>query len=86
MSCWAHKLFDLTKNFHVYGCEWTPTYIKIYFDGVCVRTFKDKKVLEWFNQPLMVIIGNGIDENSLNTATFPNTHRVDYVKIYKKIQ
>jgi len=85
-SCWRHRLFDLTEDFHVYACEWTPEYIKMYFDGICVRTFKDPKVLKWFNQPLMVILGNGVDDSKgFEDARFPNVHEVDYVKVYKKL-
>jgi len=86
LSCWAHKLFNLTEDFHIYACEWTSKYVKIYFDGVCVRTFKDSKVLDWFNQPLIVILGNGVDDSEdLEKATFPNIHEVDYVKVYEKL-
>lgn len=88
MSGWTHKLFDLTQDFHIYGCEWTPKHIKIYFDGVCVRTFKCKKALEWFNRPqdvMYVVINGGIEESKFDEATFPNIHEIDYVKAYKKI-
>jgi beta-glucanase (GH16 family) len=85
MDCWKHKLFDLTEDFHIYACEWSPEFIKIYFDGVLIRTFKDKKNLEWFNQSMIVIIGNGVEDDKLDQATLPNVHEVDYVKIYKKI-
>lgn len=86
MDCWTHKLdLDLTQDFHVYACEWSPEFIKIYFDGILVRTLKDKKTLQWFNQDMWVIINNGIDENELDQANLPNIHEIDYVKVYKKI-
>ena len=84
MQCWTHKLFNLTSDFHLYACEWTPDFIKFYFDGILIRTVKDKKILKWFEQPLMVIIGNGISMDKIESAVFPNIHEVDYVKVYSK--
>lgn len=84
MQPWKVKLFDLTDDFHVYGCEWMPKYIKFYIDGVLVRTFKSKKILStWFNQKMFIIINNGIP-NDLDGVIFPNIHEIDYLRIYQK--
>jgi beta-glucanase (GH16 family) len=33
------------KEFHIYGFEWTPTYLKFYFDGKVVATMTDPKLI-----------------------------------------
>lgn len=41
---------DLTKNFHVYGCEWQNDGITIYVDGTEVKTFTNSSMLESMRQ------------------------------------
>jgi beta-glucanase (GH16 family) len=85
-DCVNCKTLDLTDDFHVYGCEWTESFIKFYFDGILVSVFNDKKILDkWFIYPMHIIINNGVcdyEGQNLNIAEFPNYHIVDYVKAY----
>lgn len=85
-DCETTNTDNLTQDFHVYGCEWTPKFIKIYYDGVLVKLFNDKKILDkWFVYPMHIIINNGVcdyDGQHLDQATFPNYHEIDYVKVY----
>ncbi len=40
------KMPDIHKTeYHIYGFEWTPTYLKFYFDGKVVATMTDKKLI-----------------------------------------
>lgn len=73
---------DLTADFHVYGLEWDEKTIKVYFDGVLVRTgpnthwhqaltvnFDSETMPEWFGLPK--------DED------LPSTFAVDYIRVWK---
>lgn len=33
------------KEYHIYGFEWTPTYLKFYYDGKVVATMTDAKLI-----------------------------------------
>lgn len=84
-----------TSEFHTYAVEWTPDYMKFYFDGKLHFTFKndgkgDKNT--WpFNAPFYLKLnlawgGNwggamGIDESCL-----PATYEIDYVRVFQKIE
>lgn len=53
--------------------DWTPNYIKFYFNGVCVRTIKDVAVLEFMNRvPKMRVV--------INTMTQEGFGQVEYTK------
>ena len=75
------------SDFHLYACEWSEKSIKIYYDNLLVRVFYNKEALSYFDHPMFIIIGQGIDEGpgrGLDVANFPNYHEVDYVRAYKK--
>ena len=57
---------DPRKHFITYACLWTDTFIKIFYDGRCVRTIKDKQILKEMNQPQMVLINNHLTEKGLD--------------------
>lgn len=53
--------------------DWTPNYIKFYFNGLCVRTIKDKDVLEFMNRvPKMRVV--------INTMTQEGFGQEEYTK------
>lgn len=81
-----HKVMLTVSDFHVYACEWDKDYIKFYYDNLLVRVFKNKEALACFNQPMFIIISNGVHPDYMNRsdAIFPNYHEVDYVRAYKK--
>lgn len=83
--CTTHWVPKPSDDFHVYATEWDVDYIKFYFDGVLIKVIKDKKILKWFNHKMHIIIGNGIDINTVDKCLFPNYLTIDYVKAYKKI-
>jgi hypothetical protein len=64
------------RNYHIYGCEWTPTQITFYIDGVLKRTIANPGVFD----PVVVIfdIGFGAPSN----AIFPYYMYVDYLRIW----
>ena len=84
-----------TSEFHTYAVEWTPEYLKFYFDGKLHFTFnndgKGDKNTWPFNAPFYLKLnlawgGNwggamGIDESCL-----PTTYEIDYVRVFQKIE
>ena len=84
-----------TSEFHTYAVEWTPEYMKFYFDGKLHFTFnndgKGDKNTWPFNAPFYLKLnlawgGNwggamGIDESCL-----PRTYEIDYVRVFQKIE
>ena len=84
-----------TSEFHTYAVEWTPDYLKFYFDGALHFTFKndgkgDYNTWPFFNPFYLKLNlawgGNwggamGIDESCL-----PTTYEIDYVRVFQKIE
>ncbi len=84
-----------TEEFHTYAVEWTPDYLKFYFDGKLHFTFnndgKGDKNTWPFNAPFYLKLnlawgGNwggamGVDEGCL-----PTTYEIDYVRVFQKIE
>ena len=76
-----HKAFDLSKNFFIYGCDWSEKYLKFYFQDELVRVMKTPKD---FIHPMHIIINTAVDVENIEGATFPNYYEVDYVRAYVK--
>ena len=59
-----------TEKFNTYTLDWTPTYIKIYFNNKLIRHITDSKTLEQLEGKTMnVIINNGIQNSySVNSS------------------
>lgn len=84
-----------TSEFHTYAVEWTPDYMKFYFDGQLHFTFnndgKGNKDTWPFDAPFYLKLnlawgGNwggamGVDESCL-----PTTYEIDYVRVFHKIE
>lgn len=64
------------RNYHVYGCEWTPTQITFYIDGILKRTIPNPGVFD----PVKVIFNIGF--GTTTSAVFPYYMYVDYLKIW----
>lgn len=76
---------DLSKDFHVFGCEYSPDVIRYYFDGKVVQTVDWKglpqgKVNIWLTSIAQPMGGNhGVDDGAL-----PGDMYVDWVRFYSK--
>ena len=84
-----------TSEFHTYAVEWTPEYMKFYFDGKLHFTFNNDgkgNYDTWpFYTPFYLKLnlawgGNwggamGVDESCL-----PTTYEIDYVRVFQKIE
>lgn len=82
------------KEYHVFGFEWTPTYLKFYYDGKLVREMTDPKLIPhvahfiYFSGSCFgennwvdgdIRINNVIQNGGIDKAY------VDYVRVYQKI-
>ena len=54
--------------------EWTPEYIKVYYNDVLVSKLDDKEILKEFNKPMMMIMNNAV------TNEFNESDYIDYKK------
>lgn len=75
-----HKIPDISKAFHVYACEWDNEFIRWYFDNQLIRI--ESRDIELMNEPLILIVSNGIDPNF--TPDIPAWYAIDYVRVYEK--
>lgn len=81
-------------SFHTYAMEWTPDYFQFYVDGAKTLYYKNPGTgkVDWpYDAPFYVILNlawggdwggsQGVDETKL-----PITMKVDYVRVFQKIQ
>lgn len=72
------------QNYHVYGFEWTSTYMKWYIDGTLVYTLNANGVSNWPDENMYLLINNGERVESPDiTTVWPNQLEVDYIRIYQ---
>jgi beta-glucanase (GH16 family) len=88
----ASKKCDV-QQFHVYTVEWDKRKIQWFLDGKKYHEGKIKKSkdnADEFQHPFYIIlnlaIGGNWPGNPDETTTFPDTLKVDYVRVYKKIR
>lgn len=76
---------DLSKDFHVFGCEYAPDVIRYYFDGTLVQT------VDWHGQPQgdvniwLTSIAQPMGPNhGVDDTALPGKMLVDWVRFYSK--
>jgi beta-glucanase (GH16 family) len=82
---------DLSKAFHVYAMEWTPTTISFFLDGQKYHVFsnENKGTEEWpFDKDFHVLLniavgGNWGGKMGVDDSYFPQKMEIDYVRIYQ---
>jgi beta-glucanase (GH16 family) len=77
---------DLTKDFHVWGCEFTPTHVRYFFDGKEVQSW-DISAFEVGQQRVwLTSIAANISKKTGNPvdAELPAYAEYDYVRFYEK--
>jgi beta-glucanase (GH16 family) len=88
------KEYELTNDrfdtgFHIFGIEWGPGYINFYVDDVLYNQITPEDVTgEWvFDKPFYIImnvaVGGGYVGSPNNQTVFPQTMKVDYVRVYE---
>lgn len=89
----SEEIHTLSKDqkvsaWHVYTVDWTPDYIEWFVDGVSIRKFTDKEVLDVIGAKPMLLMFNCWSHESvewvgeLSPAQTPTYQYVDYVKVY----
>lgn len=74
------NLIKATKIYNEIALEWKPNRIDIFFNSIRVYQFTNINVLNLLNQPMRVIVNNGID---LSTYTNDFTEfNVKYIRVY----
>ncbi len=79
------KTPDLAADFHVWGCEFTPTVVKFFFDGklthqVDATKFKQGPQRIWLTS---IASGNG-GAKTVDESKLPATAEFDYVRFFEK--
>ncbi|VGO17563.1 Beta-porphyranase B [Pontiella desulfatans] len=74
--------FNMAEDFHVYGMEWSPTFIRWYVDGKLIR----EKHNDNYFQPLEMNLN--VEANQWfgalpDDATLPATYQIDYVRAWR---
>lgn len=79
-------------EYHIYGFEWTPSYLKFYFDGKLVATMTDPKLIPHVAE-YIYFSGSCFGENTWLEGDIRknefiqkgNTDKayVDYVRVFK---
>ncbi len=80
----------LADDFHVYDIEWAPDVVRFYLDGALYETKTSADVPagdKWvYDHPFFVIlnvaVGGNFPGSPDSTTTFPQTMKVDYVRVY----
>ena len=67
-----HTGKDLTLDYHVYGLDWGPEWLKFYFDGELIHTIKNTK----FHEPLSI----RFDMETFKWNGYPNKQDFKYYK------
>ena len=78
------KVRDCTTKFVQYVCHWTPSFIRIYYNGMQVFETRDPNVLQWFNKKdaYMNVIFNHASLGESGEPT-ESTMRVRNFRIYQ---
>ncbi len=76
---------DLSADFHVFGCEFTPDTVKYYFDGRLVQTV-DVSKFEHSEQNiwLTTIASNLGGTKAVDDTKLPAAAEFDYVRFYER--
>lgn len=90
----------LDQEYHIYGCELTPTEISMYVDGVKYQTFDitksfdDNPDMSGFHASMNLLFNNHLFVEGANTASWakylvndeelPTEYYIDYIRLYQK--
>ena len=79
------KTPDLSADFHVWGCEFTPTEIKYFFEGKLVQTVDATKIPHGEQSIWLTSIASQLGgTKSVDDAKLPAVAEFDWVRFYKK--
>jgi beta-glucanase (GH16 family) len=79
-------------DYHIYAIEWAPARLDFLVDGQIFHTVTPASLpagTKWvYDHPFFLIlnlaVGGGWPHNPDETTVFPQTMRVDYVRVYRR--
>lgn len=85
----AKPVPDCEEEFHVYGCEWTADYIKMYIDDELYFTFENQGNWQaWpFDKSFHILLNLAVGGNwggveGVDSDAFPTQYIIDYIRVY----
>ena len=85
---WEQKYFegaDFSKDFHVFAIEWEADHITWFVDGQEVHTTRQRIPDVPFYIILNTAVGGDWPGNPGGSTEFPQTHDIDYVRVYQRV-
>lgn len=88
-------LVNVSDDFHIYSCEWTPDQVSILVDGKSYFQFNRETTYGWqewpFDKPFHLILnlavgGNWGGQKGVDDSIFPQKMLVDYIRVYPLVQ
>ncbi len=79
------KTSDLSADFHVWGCEFTPELVKYYFDGKVVQTVDATKFPHGDHHIWLTTIASSLGKTkAVDDTKLPAAAEYEYVRFYEK--
>lgn len=80
------KEADLTQDFHVFGCEFTPEKVRYYFDGEPIATFDASTMKQHDDQSVWIYCYSAplLKTMHVEDDKLPGEVQVDWVRFYEK--
>jgi beta-glucanase (GH16 family) len=76
---------DLSADFHIFGCEFTPEIVKYFFDGELVRTIDATQFTHGDQHVWLTSIATFLGETkAVDETKLPATAEFDWVRFYRK--
>lgn len=78
----SYPIRKCTDDFIEYAVHWEKDFIKIYYAGHLILDVRDKKILDWFDSPMHIILNNGVNKSFdpvENTSLI-----IKHVNVYQK--
>ena len=76
---------DYADDFHVFGLDWTSTYLRWYVDGVMAWEIKANVPQEKMYVLINLAVGGEYPGSPDSTTPFPAEFVLDYVKIWNRV-
>ena len=70
------------SDFHTYGIDWQPTYVKWYIDGRQVASYNHATPVDPQTLCMSTIVGGRWSGPPTSATKFPNDFLVDYLRVY----
>ena len=79
------KTPDLSADFHVWGCEFTPETVKYFFDGKVVQTIDATKFPHGDNHIWLTTIATSLGKTkAVDDSKLPAAAEYEYVRFYER--